>query len=103
MYLYLSDANIFCTTVYCVHWLRMLALWDRWAEELLLVSREMIWMVNFFIHKSQQWVGQMQEADANKKVGHRCYVARQAQIYLRLSQQAQDSFERTKGMVRVAE
>ncbi|KAG1805326.1 uncharacterized protein BJ212DRAFT_1283782 [Suillus subaureus] len=56
MYLYLSGTNIFCTTVYCVHWLRTLALCDQWAEEQLLVSREMIWVVDFFIHKSQQWV-----------------------------------------------
>ncbi|KAG1841510.1 hypothetical protein F4604DRAFT_1598124 [Suillus subluteus] len=87
MYLYLSDVNIFCTTVYCVHWLRTLALRDRWAEELLLVGQEMIWTVDFFLHKSQRWVG------------HWCYAARQAQIYLRLLQQAQDSFERTKGIV----
>ncbi|KAG1838770.1 hypothetical protein F4604DRAFT_1600060, partial [Suillus subluteus] len=89
--------------VYRVHWLRTLALRDRWAEELLLVGQEMIWAVDFFIHKSQQWVSQMQEADANQQVGHWCYAARQARIYLRLSQQAQDSFERAKGVVRVAE
>ncbi|KAG1844236.1 hypothetical protein F4604DRAFT_1596241 [Suillus subluteus] len=51
--MYLSDVNIFCTTVYRVHWLRTLALYDRWAEELLLVGLEMIWMVDFFLHKSQ--------------------------------------------------
>ncbi|KAG1850661.1 hypothetical protein F4604DRAFT_1592790 [Suillus subluteus] len=53
MYLYLSDVNIFCTTVYHVHWLRTLALRDRGAEELLLVGREMVWTVDFFLHKSQ--------------------------------------------------
>ncbi|KAG1852524.1 hypothetical protein F4604DRAFT_1591989, partial [Suillus subluteus] len=89
--------------VYCVHWLRTLALCDHWAEELLLVGREMTWTVQFFIHKSQQWVGRMQEADANNLVGHCCYAARQAQIYLRLSQHAQDSFERTKGVAVVVE
>lgn len=102
MYLYYL-VLIYWREVYRVHWLRTLALRDRWAEELLLVGREMMWTVDFFIHKSQQWVGRMQEADADLKVGHRCYAARQAQIYLRLSQQAQDSFERTKGMLRVAE
>ncbi|KAG0695114.1 hypothetical protein DFH29DRAFT_814518 [Suillus ampliporus] len=60
----------------------MLALQDRWAEELLLVGHEMTWMVQFFIHKSQQWVGRMQEANANKMVGHHCYAVHQAQIYL---------------------
>jgi hypothetical protein len=63
----------------------------------------MIWTVDFFLYKSQQWVHRMQMADANSQVGHRCYAARQARIYLRLSQQAQDSFERTKGVERVAE
>ncbi|KAG1866108.1 hypothetical protein F4604DRAFT_1585594 [Suillus subluteus] len=99
-----STSNDWMNEFYHVHWLRTLALRDRWAEELLLlVGWEMIWTVDFFLHKSQQWVGRMQEADANQKVGHRCYAARQARIYLRLSQQAQDSFERTKGMARVAE
>jgi hypothetical protein len=55
---------------------------DHWAEELLLVDWEMIWTIEFFIHKSQQWDGQMQEANANNMVGHHCYAARQAQIYL---------------------
>ncbi|KAG1801762.1 hypothetical protein EV424DRAFT_1331674, partial [Suillus variegatus] len=86
-----------------VHWLRTLALCDRWAEELLLVSQEMIWTVGFFSHKSRQWVGRMQEADATNMVGHSCYAARQARIYLRLSQHAQDKFERTKGVAAVAE
>ncbi|KAG0692450.1 hypothetical protein DFH29DRAFT_817547 [Suillus ampliporus] len=90
-------------TVYCVHWLWMLALRDRWAEELLLVGQEMTWTVQFFIHKSQQWVSRMQEADVNEMVGHRCYAAHQAWIYLRLSQHAQDSFERTKGVAVLAE
>ncbi|KAG2070119.1 hypothetical protein BDR04DRAFT_1019726, partial [Suillus decipiens] len=49
-----------------------------WAEEILLVGREMTWTVDFFIHKSQQWVHQMQEANANNMVGHQCYAARQA-------------------------
>ncbi|KAG1767881.1 hypothetical protein EV702DRAFT_979832 [Suillus placidus] len=98
-----STSNDWMDEFYRVHWLRTLALHDRWAEELLLVGHEMIWTVNFFIHKSQQWVGRMQEADANNKVGHCCYAARQARIYLRLSQQAQDSFERTKGVPGVAE
>ncbi|KAG2082111.1 hypothetical protein BD769DRAFT_1376635, partial [Suillus cothurnatus] len=71
--------------VYRVHWLRALALHNRWAEELLLVDQEMIWTIEFFIHKSQQWVGRMQEANANNMVRHRCYAARQAQIYLQLS------------------
>ncbi|KAG0692659.1 hypothetical protein DFH29DRAFT_817286 [Suillus ampliporus] len=84
-------------TVYRVHWLRTLALQDRWAEELLLVGQEMTWTVQFFIHKSQQW-----EADANEMVGHRCYAVHQARIYLRLSQHAQDSFERTKGVAVLA-
>ncbi|KAG2087515.1 uncharacterized protein F5147DRAFT_588077, partial [Suillus discolor] len=89
--------------VYHVHWLRTLALRDRWAEELLLVGCEMTWTVAFFIYKSQQWVGRMEEADTEHTVGHRCYAARQAQIYLRLSQHAEDSFERTKGLATVAE
>ncbi|KAG1787560.1 uncharacterized protein HD556DRAFT_1246669, partial [Suillus plorans] len=89
--------------VYRVHWLRTLALHDRWAEELLLVGREMTWMVEFFLHKSQQWVGRMQEADVQCTVGHWCYAACQAQMYLRLSQHAQDSFERTKGVAAVVE
>jgi hypothetical protein len=63
----------------------------------------MIWTVDFFLYKFQQWVRQMQMANANNQVGHQCYAARQAQIYLQLSQQAQDSFERTKGVERVAE
>ncbi|KAG2747992.1 hypothetical protein P692DRAFT_20735142, partial [Suillus brevipes Sb2] len=54
--------------------------------ELLLVGREMVWMVDFFIHKFQLWVSRMQEADANQMVGHWCYVACQARIYLRLLQ-----------------
>ncbi|KAG1855363.1 hypothetical protein DFJ58DRAFT_841154 [Suillus subalutaceus] len=98
-----STSNDWMNEFYRVHWLRTLALRDRWAEELLLVGREMIWVVDFFLHKSQRWVGRMQEADANQKVGHWCYAVHQAQIYLQLSQQAQDSFERTKGMARVAE
>ncbi|KAG2139258.1 hypothetical protein DEU56DRAFT_755571 [Suillus clintonianus] len=98
-----STSNDWMDEFYPVHWLRTLALWDRWAEELLLVGREMTWTVEFFIHKSEQWVGRMQEADANNMIGHRCYAARQAQIYLRLSQHAQDSFERTKGVAQVAE
>ncbi|KAG1853045.1 hypothetical protein F4604DRAFT_1933503 [Suillus subluteus] len=79
-----STSNDWMNEFYRVHWLRTLALRDRWAEELLLVGQEMIWTVDFFLHKSQRWVGRMQEANANQK-------------------QAQDSFERTKGMARVAE
>ncbi|KAG1837769.1 hypothetical protein F4604DRAFT_1692091 [Suillus subluteus] len=62
-----STSNDWMNEFYRVHWLRTLALRDRWAEELLLVSQEMIWTVDFFLHKSQQWVGRMQEADANQK------------------------------------
>ncbi|KAG2738524.1 hypothetical protein P692DRAFT_201873906 [Suillus brevipes Sb2] len=98
-----SSSNDWMNEFYRVHWLRTLALRDRWAEELLLVGREMIWTVDFFLYKFQQWVRQMQMANANNQVGHQCYAARQARIYLQLSQQAQDSFERTKGVERVAE
>ncbi|KAG1787530.1 uncharacterized protein HD556DRAFT_1312716 [Suillus plorans] len=97
-----SANNDWMNEFYRVHWLRTLTLRDRWAEELLLVGREMIWTVEFFIHKSQQWVGRMQQADATHMVGHSCYAARQAQIYLRLSQHAQNSFDRTKGLVVVS-
>ncbi|KAG1726509.1 uncharacterized protein EDB91DRAFT_1061574, partial [Suillus paluster] len=98
-----STSNDWMNEFYHVHWLRTLALCDRWAEELLLVSWEMIWMVEFFIHKSQQWVGCLQEANANDMVRHRCYAVHQAWMYLRLSQHAQDSFERTKGVGVVVE
>ncbi|KAG2071133.1 hypothetical protein BDR04DRAFT_984461, partial [Suillus decipiens] len=46
-----STSNDWMNEFYCVHWLRTLVL----LEELLLVSWEMTWMVDFFIHKSQQW------------------------------------------------
>ncbi|KAG1888335.1 hypothetical protein F4604DRAFT_1877431 [Suillus subluteus] len=48
-----STSNDWMNEFYRVHWLRTLALRDRWAEELLLVGREMIWTVDFFLHKSQ--------------------------------------------------
>ncbi|KAG1837246.1 hypothetical protein C8R48DRAFT_622949 [Suillus tomentosus] len=80
-----STSNDWMNEFYRVHWLRTLALRDRWAEELLLVGREMTWTVALFIYKSQQWVGRMEETDTEHMVGHRCYAARQAQIYLRLS------------------
>ncbi|KAG1870872.1 hypothetical protein F4604DRAFT_1583524 [Suillus subluteus] len=48
-----STSNDWMNEFYCVHWLRTLALCDRWAEELLLVDQEMIWTVDFFLHKSQ--------------------------------------------------
>ncbi|KAG2116993.1 uncharacterized protein F5147DRAFT_768380 [Suillus discolor] len=98
-----SASNNWMNEFYRVHWLRTLALRDHWAEELLLVGREMTWMVEFFLHKSQQWVGRMQEADVQRTVGHRCYAAHQAQMYLQLSQHAQDSFERMKGVAAVVE
>ncbi|KAG1887749.1 hypothetical protein F4604DRAFT_1674917 [Suillus subluteus] len=40
-----STSNDWMNEFYHVHWLRMLALHDCWAEELLLVGREMTWMV----------------------------------------------------------
>jgi hypothetical protein len=80
-----------------------LALRNRWEEELLLVGREMTWTIAFFMHKSQEWVRRMQEANAKEITGHRCYAARQAQMYLRLSQHVEDSFDRTKGVAEVAE
>ncbi|KAG1889745.1 uncharacterized protein F5891DRAFT_965205, partial [Suillus fuscotomentosus] len=98
-----STSNDWMNEFYRVHWLRTLALRDRWAEELLLVGREMIWAVGFFIHKSQQWLGRMQAANGTQTVRHHCYAARQAQIYLRLSQHSQDSFDRTKGVAEVVE
>ncbi|KAG2126371.1 uncharacterized protein EDB93DRAFT_1097115, partial [Suillus bovinus] len=87
----------------CVHFavtvvLMTLALHDRWAEELLLVGLEMAWTVNFLTYKSQQWIRQIQKANANDMASHRCHATRQAQIYVQLSQQAQNSFERTKCM-----
>ncbi|KAG2067440.1 hypothetical protein BDR04DRAFT_1027560, partial [Suillus decipiens] len=51
-----STSNDWMNEFYRVHWLRTLALHDQWAEELLLAGQEMTWMVDFFIHKSQQWV-----------------------------------------------
>ncbi|KAG1868316.1 hypothetical protein DFJ58DRAFT_653803, partial [Suillus subalutaceus] len=45
--------SIFFALQFTMSWLRTLALCDRWAEELLLVGREMIWTFNFFLHKSQ--------------------------------------------------
>ncbi|KAG0696298.1 hypothetical protein DFH29DRAFT_768062, partial [Suillus ampliporus] len=50
-----STNNDWMNEFYHVHWLWTLALQDCWAEELLLVSWEMTWTVQFFIHKSQQW------------------------------------------------
>ncbi|KAG2072556.1 hypothetical protein BDR04DRAFT_1013265, partial [Suillus decipiens] len=46
-----STSNDWINKFYHVHWLRMLALHNQWAEELLLVSWEMTWTVDFFIHK----------------------------------------------------
>ncbi|KAG1795244.1 uncharacterized protein BJ212DRAFT_1291427, partial [Suillus subaureus] len=97
-----SDSNDWMNEFYHIHWLCTLTLCNHWAEELFLVSWEMTWMVKFFLHKSNQWVGQMHEAEANEMVSHWCYAAWQAQIYLRLSQNAQDGFERIKGVAVVA-
>ncbi|KAG1844901.1 hypothetical protein C8R48DRAFT_678323 [Suillus tomentosus] len=98
-----STSNDWMNEFYCVHWLRTLALRNRWEEELLLVGREITWTIAFFMHKSQEWVRRMQEANAKEITGHRCYAARQAQMYLRLSQHVEDSFDRTKGVAEVAE
>ncbi|KAG2068611.1 hypothetical protein BDR04DRAFT_1023982, partial [Suillus decipiens] len=51
-----STSNDWMNKCMLVGFLRTLALCNQWAEELLLVGREMTWMVDFFIHKSQQWV-----------------------------------------------
>ena len=55
VYIFLHDliADIF--QVKCVHWLHAHAQKDRWHEEVVLVTYEMQWTVQYFLHKSHQW------------------------------------------------
>ncbi|KAG2756763.1 hypothetical protein P692DRAFT_201800227 [Suillus brevipes Sb2] len=48
-----SVSNDWMNEFYRVHWLRTKALWDRWAEEMLLVGHVMRWTIDFLAHKAQ--------------------------------------------------
>jgi len=52
----------------------------------------MQWSINFFHHKAKEWLGHMDRAAASGLTGHRCYAARQSQIYSQLAAHAEDSF-----------
>ncbi|KAI6139439.1 hypothetical protein BKA82DRAFT_4020198 [Pisolithus tinctorius] len=66
---------------YPVNWLCTKALWDRWEEELELLTLETRWTQKFFLHKEKFWSGRHMEALAVGNTGFTCYSTRQSQMY----------------------
>ncbi|KAG1901586.1 uncharacterized protein F5891DRAFT_950384, partial [Suillus fuscotomentosus] len=82
-----------CEFLLAFHWLRAKALWDRWREEMLLVTLEMDWTCKFFLWKTTIWGEHMQESLEKRLPGHGCYAGRQSHMYSLLAQDAQAAFQ----------
>lgn len=100
------NTKMFCLvnqvcTVYRVHWLRAKARRDRWAEEKLIVRHEMDWTVLYFVRQAEVWVSRMLSADEVTQPGHRCYAARQVNMWKKFAEQAKDAFGRVAGPITV--
>lgn len=74
-------------SVYRIHWLRANSRAARWEEELRVTGYEMVWTSRFFLHKSEQW---LTEVDGPNSVteGHKGYARRQSAFWRNLSQVA---------------
>ncbi|THU97243.1 hypothetical protein K435DRAFT_662989, partial [Dendrothele bispora CBS 962.96] len=64
------------STVYKVNYLRAQARWQRWAEELILVKREMEWQVNWFENRKRSWLKRSTRGGLSR--GGRAYALKEA-------------------------
>ena len=77
------------SAVYHINWLQAKAAHDRWSEEVELLTCEFQWTVRFFQTKSDTWKGLHNASMENGELGHACYSACQAKIYIRLQDECQ--------------
>jgi hypothetical protein len=80
----------FNLAVYRVNWLRAKARHDRWEEEVILVTKEMGWTVNWFNHYATRWRLRAQNVDA--KGGAAAYAWKQAQVWESLKKDCEVMF-----------
>lgn len=74
-----------------MHWLRAKAQRDRSAEEVMLVTREMEWIVRFK-HRARKWDDLIRETDTIRRPGHVCYAHRQKAMWNDVELKASYSF-----------
>jgi hypothetical protein len=81
------------TIIRRVHWLQSWAQRNRWREEFLLVTYEMQWTVQYFIHQSQWWQSAMDSK--NILPGPLAYAYRQQAVWQQLALRADTVFRLT--------
>jgi len=75
--------------VYRVSWIRAKSRYDRWHEELLISSHEMVWVPLWFQHQAQEWRDRaMQQSDQ----GLAAYAYQQAANWEKMKQVALSRF-----------
>lgn len=57
-----------------VHWFRSSAIWQRWAEEVKLLTEEMSRTVSFFGHYRKLWMGYADEDEREGRDGGAAYA-----------------------------
>ncbi|KAH9484689.1 hypothetical protein JR316_0001588 [Psilocybe cubensis] len=85
-----------------VHWLRARAQFQRWSEEATILDYEMLWTVNYFVHKAEWWRcsaevhrnGKVLDGDTVQK-GRVAYAERQASLWDNLARRADYLFRMT--------
>ncbi|KAH9474324.1 hypothetical protein JR316_0012782 [Psilocybe cubensis] len=85
-----------------VHWLRARAQFQRWNEEATILDYEMLWTVNYFVHKAEWWRcsasvhsnGEVLVGDMVQR-GRIAYAERQASLWDNLARQADYLFRMT--------
>jgi hypothetical protein len=80
--------------VYHVNWLRPKAHYTWWEEEYKVVRNEMVWTVNYFQYRKQQWEERRIAVSDDGKVntGLQCYAAKQAGLWRRFAEEATVKF-----------
>ncbi|EAU86504.2 hypothetical protein CC1G_10226 [Coprinopsis cinerea okayama7 len=85
-----SARSDYLEELYRVNWLRARSRVDRWKEEYVLLSSEMVWVLNFFDFRRKkclEWIGLREDSP-----GHVAYAHRQAEMWKLLYVQAEKAF-----------
>jgi hypothetical protein len=76
-----------------VNWLRTKARYDRWNEELIIVTHEMRWALAWFARQESEWSRRALWAEMQHMSGHKCYAETQIIKWRRMHRTALESWD----------
>lgn len=77
-----------------VNWLRAKARFDRWEEEVKLVTNEMRWTGLWFDYQHNVWAGRAEGSSQQGLKGHSCYAWKQAGMWEKLARDGREIFSK---------